>query len=94
MCLHYVFGMVMVTHMYVCVCMFYFFSVDVRPTSEEKSGVDLLSFLNGYGLIHEKFMEQHIEENYDDPVSTINIIMVCVIISAHVSDNIVLFTHT
>ena len=42
-----------------------------RPTTEEKSGVDLLGFLKGYGLIHNKFMEPHIDNNNDDPVSTV-----------------------
>ena len=39
--------------------------VDEHPTSEEKSGVDLLGFLKGYGLIHDKVMEQQIDEHYD-----------------------------
>ena len=53
--------------------------VSERPTSEEKSGVDLLGFLKGYGLIYDKVMEPHIDENNDDPVSVSLIgIPVCV----------------
>jgi hypothetical protein len=45
--------------------------VSERPTSEEKSGVDLLGYLKGYGFIHEKLMEPHIEQHKDDPVSSV-----------------------
>ena len=49
----------------------FFFRVSERPTSEEKSGVDLLSFLNGFSLIHDKVIERHIDESNGDSVSTI-----------------------
>ena len=45
------------------------YRVSERPTSEEKSGVDLLGFLKGYGFIHDKLMEPHINRCNDDPVS-------------------------
>ena len=57
----------------ICLCMhtllLHVFRVSERPTSEEKSGVDLLGFLKGYGFIHDKLMEPHINRCNDDPVS-------------------------
>ena len=52
------------------------FRVSERPTSEEKSGVDLLGFLKGYGFIHDKLMEPHINRCNDDPVSIL--VHVCI----------------
>ena len=54
------------------------FRVNERPTSEEKSGVDLLGFLKGYGFIHDKLMEPHINRYSDDPVSTLVYVCTCI----------------
>ena len=56
------------------------FRVSERPTSEEKSGVDLLGFLKGYGFIHDKLMEPHINRCNDDPVSIL--VHVCTLYNA------------
>ena len=53
---------------HICVSLF---RVSERPTSEEKSGVDLLGFLKGYGFIHDKLMEPHINRCNDDLVSIV-----------------------